>query len=253
MPARAVILNADDLGLGSTVDRGIFEAWQRRAIGDSTVFANAPDLPALLQAAGAVGLPVGIHLNLTAGRPLSPPEEIPALVSATGLFVKRQEWALPLPEAQVRRELTAQVQRVLATGWIPTHLDSHHHVHLYPGVLETVIALAGAFSPPLPVRALDEEMRAAFHAAGIPTPDVFSMRFYGEQATVDTLIAATEACAGGVLEIMTHPGYDGPALISSYRHEREQELAALTDPRWHAYLSDAGIPIVGFAAVKSPQ
>ncbi|HEY3418543.1 MAG TPA: ChbG/HpnK family deacetylase, partial [Armatimonadota bacterium] len=62
MPAAALIINADDLGYGPSVDRGIFAAWAQRAIGDSTAFANTDDLPLLLQQAGQVGLPVGIHL-----------------------------------------------------------------------------------------------------------------------------------------------------------------------------------------------
>ena len=244
MPAQALIINADDLGLCPSVNRGIFAAWAHGAIGDSSVFANAPDLANLLRQASHLGLPVGVHLNLTFGRPLSDPADIPMLVASDGCFMRREQWALPLPVEQVRRELTLQLSRVVELGWRPSHLDSHHHVHRYVEVLEVVIALAQAYA--LPVRAIDPAQQAALSAAGIATPESFSMAFYGEQATVDMLIQLVEDCPGGILEVMTHPGYCSPALPGSYREAREQELAALTAPRWRAYLLDHGVAIHGF-------
>jgi len=244
MPARAVLINADDLGLWPSVTAGIFAAWAAHVIGDSTAFAHADDLAHLLAQAGAMRLPVGIHLNLTYGRPLSDPAEIPALVTPDGVFMRRQAWALPLPADQVRRELTRQAERFLALGWSPSHLDSHHHIHTYPDILAIVIELAQALR--LPVRATNPEMRAALRKAGIPTPDHFSMAFYGEGATVDTLMHLVETCPGGTLEIMTHPGYADPGLPGSYRDDRARELAALTDTRWRQYLAERDISGIGF-------
>ncbi len=244
MPADRVILNADDLGLCPAVNRGIIAAWQAGAVGDSTVFANASALPELLAPARALGLPVGVHLNLTYGHPLCNPADIPALVDIDGRFVKRQQWVLPLPTEQVRRELTRQLERVSALVGQPSHLDSHHHVHAYPEVLSIVIELARAHR--LPVRATMPQMRANLRAAGLATPDHFSMEFYGENATVATLQRLVDDCPGGTLEIMAHPGLDDPAIPGSYRAGRARELAALTDPQWRAYLAERGITIVGF-------
>ena len=67
MPATALIINADDLGLSPGVTAGIVQAWAERAISESSVLANAPQLPEILRAAHACGLPVGVHLNLTFG------------------------------------------------------------------------------------------------------------------------------------------------------------------------------------------
>ena len=100
-------------------------------------------------------------------------------------------------------------------------------MHAYPEVLETVIELARAHH--LPVRAISPEMRAALREAGIATPDCFSMAFYGVAATVETLIAQCEECPGGVLELMTHPGYLSP-LPGSYREERRRRLDTRPTP-----------------------
>lgn len=243
MPASALIINADDLGLAPAVDAGILAAWHAGAISDSTVLANIAELPRVLAAAREAGLPVGLHLNLTLGRPLCDPAEIPALVTADGTFMKRGMWPPMLPADQVQRELRAQLDRLLACGVSPSHLDSHHHIHRYPEILPLVMEMARELS--VPVRATGVEMRAALRAARIRCPAAFTIAFYGAGATVETLIHETEACPGGVLEIMTHPGQPG-AIPSSYAEERAEELRALTDPRWLGYLREREIPLVGF-------
>jgi predicted glycoside hydrolase/deacetylase ChbG (UPF0249 family) len=137
------------------------------------------------------------------------------------------------------------VKRILALDWQPSHLDSHHHIHSYPEVLEVTIELARTNR--LPVRSINTKMHAALRGAGIVTPDCFSLDFYSEQATVTTLIRLVDTCPGGTLEIMTHPGFADAGLPSSYTADRERELSALTDPQWQAYLAEARVPIIGFA------
>jgi predicted glycoside hydrolase/deacetylase ChbG (UPF0249 family) len=245
MAAAGLIINADDAGLAPAVDDGILAAWAQGAISGATAFATSSRLTTLVGLTRVTSLPLGIHLNLTWGTPCCAPEEIPALVDATGQLMKRTQWTQPLPIAQVRAELTRQIEHALALGMRPTHLDSHHHVHAYPEVLAVVIDLARAHD--LPVRAPSPEIRDALRAAGLHTPDHFSMTFYGEAATVETLIRLVDECPGGVLEIMTHPGKVDPTLPSSYREARAQELAVLTAPAWREYRQAQGIALLRYA------
>ena len=83
MPADAVILNADDLALCAPVTQGVLAAWHAHAVSDASVFATSDTLVDALRAAQAAGLPVGVHLNLTFGRPVSDAGEVPALVGAS--------------------------------------------------------------------------------------------------------------------------------------------------------------------------
>ena len=46
---------------------------------------------------------------------------------------------------EVHREMEAQIARVLHAGIRPTHLDSHQHVHLMPGVFDIALDLAEAY------------------------------------------------------------------------------------------------------------
>ena len=248
MSADAIIINADDLGLWPSIDAGILDAWSRGAISDSTLFANSPTLPAVVSAARAAGLPVGIHLNLTSGRPLCDPAEIPALVTPDGAFMKRHLWQAPLPIDQVRRELRRQLDMLQGLDFAPSHLDSHHHIHaLYPEVLQATIEIARERN--LPVRAINAGMREDLRQHGLRVPDHFSMDFYAERATLDSLIHAVARCPGGVLEIMTHPGFVSTDMPGSYRSERAVEHAALTNPAWHEYLHTHSITLIGFEAL----
>ena len=80
------------------------------------------------------GLGVGLHFNLTEGRPLT---DVPSLVDAQGNFLLRgsllRRSALGrIDPAEVAGELEAQLDRFSELGLNPTHLDSHEHVHMAP-------------------------------------------------------------------------------------------------------------------------
>src|SRR5438093_3667118 len=148
MADRRLIVSADDFGLTAGVDRGIVAAVRAGGVTSVGVMANlvSPGAVAELVAAGP-HVSIGVHLNLTTGRPLSSPVEVASLVDATGTFhplatLARRALTLRLSTLEIRRELAAQIARVRGLGVAVDHLDSHEHVHLLPGVTGTVIALA---------------------------------------------------------------------------------------------------------------
>jgi hypothetical protein len=86
-----------------------------------------------------------------------------------------------------------------------------------------------------------------------PSRPLLSAPSFGRHAIgVDPLLRLLEALPEGLSELMCHPGYDDPALApSSYRAEREMELATLTHPRVQARLQELGIELVNFSALSS--
>jgi len=146
--ARRLIVSADDFGLGAAVDAGVLAAVAAGGVTSVGVMGNlaAPSRVAAL-AAVRPGLSVGVHLNLTTGRPLR--DDVPSLVDARGDFhslatLGRRALARRIDAAEVARELGAQIERVRAAGVTVDHLDSHEHVHLLPGVFGVVRRLARA-------------------------------------------------------------------------------------------------------------
>jgi chitin disaccharide deacetylase len=243
MAATSIIVNADDLGIAECITEGIFAAWAVGAVGDTSAFANTKDLAALVGRAADEVLPVGVHLNLTHGRPSGDQADVPDLVGADGCFRGPEALPSPLPVAQVALEFRAQVAAFLDLGWWPSHLDGHHHVHLKPGAFEVTVALAKEFG--LPVRAGNEAERDALRAEGIVTPDVFSGAFSDKHATLATLKAAVEDCPDGVLEMMTHPGH-AAGKSRDWTTARAAELSILTSRDWGVFLAKKRIHIVGF-------
>jgi predicted glycoside hydrolase/deacetylase ChbG (UPF0249 family) len=153
---RQLVVNADDLGLTVGVNDGIFDTHDMGILTSASLFANAPATgDAIRRARSRPSLGIGVHLALVDGVPTLPAARVPSLVGADGRF--RPSWkpfivdALRgrIAPADVERELTAQIERVVGAGITPTHLDAHKHVHGYPPVFAIVARLAVRFGIPV--------------------------------------------------------------------------------------------------------
>ena len=136
---RRVILTADDLGLAPAVNAAIERAHRDGVLtAASLMVGERAAAEAVAIARRNPRLAVGLHLTLTDGTPVLPPERIPALVQADGRF--RDDMAglglalAPRPRraAQLRAEIAAQFAAFRATGLACDHLNAHKHFHLHP-------------------------------------------------------------------------------------------------------------------------
>lgn len=146
---KRLVVNADDFGMSHGINRGILEAHRRGIVTSTTLLANGAAFEdAVASAAVAPKLGVGVHLNLTDGRPLLEAAAVPSLVNSRGEFWRdpaallRRHLRGQLRSADVERELWAQIDKVRASGIPITHLDGHKHVHMLPGIVEIVARLA---------------------------------------------------------------------------------------------------------------
>ena len=151
---RALVVCADDYGLGPAVDAGILalaEAGRVSAVscltqvGDRARWAQAARPLRALALTQAGRLSVGLHFNLTEGAPASAElaAHWPTLPSLSRLIVAAHLQRLPL--AAIAREWQQQCDRFAdALGHAPHFVDGHQHVHHLPGVREIVLAAAQA-------------------------------------------------------------------------------------------------------------
>jgi predicted glycoside hydrolase/deacetylase ChbG (UPF0249 family) len=149
---RHLVVNADDLGLTTGINDGIFDAHDLGILTSASLFANAPATDEAVRRLHArTSLGVGAHLALVDGTPTLPARSVPTLVTGDGRFppswrpfiVACLRGRVSLDE--IERELTAQIERLLDAGVALTHLDAHKHVHAYPPVFAIVARLAVRF------------------------------------------------------------------------------------------------------------
>src|SRR5438105_10439039 len=167
---RLLIVNADDLGLAPGVTRGILELARCGAVTSTSTMINLPGSKEAVAAARSAGLDMGLHLNLCLGAPLLAPEAVPSLVAPNGRFVRanvitRRRFAGQLRLDEVEREWSAQIESFLACGVRPSHLDSHCHLHAYPGLYRLTMRLAVRYGIPGVRRACTGVI---YHAPRVP-------------------------------------------------------------------------------------
>ncbi len=144
-----LIVNADDLGWTAGVNRGIAEAHRNGIVTSTSVLANGGAFADGVKAASELpGLGVGVHLNLSDGKPIAPAEQVKSLLNENGDFSGGPETILlrlatnNLEPREVEVEWSAQIEKVRAAGIRPTHLDGHKHVQMLPGLFGIALRLA---------------------------------------------------------------------------------------------------------------
>ena len=248
-----LIINADDMGLTPGCIEGIIQAMTEGIVTDTTLMVNTAFTQTAITKLKQQGITrVGLHLNLTFGEPVLAASHVPSLVDAQGRFRRKVAATVPLMNpVDVKRELSAQVEKFLATGLGLTHLDSHHHAHTYPEIVDIAIELAQQLRVPL--RQGNETVRQTIKQAGVATTDAIALNFYEQGATLTNLKQIIQSHPSGTLEIMCHPAKPDQLLydISSYNHWRENELAVLTSQEIKDFIKDNGVRLVGFDALQA--
>jgi predicted glycoside hydrolase/deacetylase ChbG (UPF0249 family) len=210
-----LIVNADDFGLTVGVSQGILEAHVAGVVTSTSLMVDAP------AAQHAVGL-AGEHPDLS-----------------IGLHFVDDSPALDEP-GRAAREFARQLGRFRALmGREPTHVDSHHHVHVRR--MSTFTPLVEPLGVPLRG---DGRVRylGAFFAH--PQPGLVDH----DRIRAPFLLRLLEEIASDMdfVELGCHPGRVTEELHSSYTGEREIELATLTEPDLSARIEALGLTLASY-------
>jgi hopanoid biosynthesis associated protein HpnK len=146
---RNLIVNADDLGWTQGVNRGIAEAHRNGIVTSTSLLANGGAFEEGVRAAlQSPRLGVGVHLNLSDGKPVAPASKVKSLLHENGNLSGGPETLLfrltakSLDTREVEVEWNAQIEKIRAAGIRPTHLDGHKHVQMLPGLFAVALRLA---------------------------------------------------------------------------------------------------------------
>lgn len=249
---KILIVNADDFGLSKAQNYGIIEAFNHGIVTSTTAMMNgAAAEHAVALSKAYPKLAVGMHFVLTLGKPLS---AMPHLVNAQGELDKgiwQRAEADTLPLEEIQQELCWQFARFIQLfGRAPTHIDSHHHVHMLPQVFSLVEAFAQEKG--VAIRIDRQVVKArGISLQGAKSTQAFTSDFYGEAISEALLLETLDrATAQGVqsLEMMCHPAFiDRTLLNSAYCWPRLDELQVLTSPSLKYAIAERGYRLRTFA------
>ncbi|MGH7150870.1 MAG: carbohydrate deacetylase [Planctomycetota bacterium] len=281
----SVILSGDDFGLAPAINEGIALAHARGCLTSASLSVAGPAAEdAASRARGLPSLGVGLHLTLVAERPVSRAADVPTLVGRDGRFPPSaaafaSRWlSRRIRPEQVRREVRAQLEKARELGLSLTHLDSHQHVHVLPGLIGIVLGEMGRsglrrLRIPLEtarwpgagwgrraqrgvLNGLARRAARLALRAGFAFPDRFLGFLGAGRVDADGLLARIDALEDGVTEIGLHPAA-GAGLpredFASWGYRWSGELDALLDPRVREVLDRRGIRRVNYEACSAGE
>jgi chitin disaccharide deacetylase len=279
---RRLIVNADDFGLTSGINRAIIEAHRNGIVTSSTLMAGGPKFrEAVALAAQTPNLSVGCHVLLVDASPMLGRAEVSSLAAPSRgktrfrsslasfacLAVARR-----LDENQIEAEILAQIAQLQSAGIQVSHLDSHKHTHLFPVVFKPMIraakkcgvrAIRNPFEPLLfasirnwkrsfqlgILRSFRARLRDALNEAGILTPDGCVGIVATGALNLERVCALLENLPEGTWEFVTHPGYNDAELATvqtRLRFSREKEREVLTSAEVKEILHRERIQLISY-------
>ncbi|MGB7582654.1 MAG: ChbG/HpnK family deacetylase [Sedimentisphaerales bacterium] len=277
---RRLIINADDFGFCESVNKGIVEAHTKGVLTSTTIMANMPAAEQAVELAKNLPtLGLGVHLNLTAGKPLCRDNTVKLILDSQGCFALSpgKLTLASLITGKVRTaietELASQIQWLIDKGIKPTHLDSHKHIHSFPSIFPIVCRLAKRFSIPairytfepkqvsqLPWPLTDRESRKRAslirtmakinrfqNSAFFKTDWLLGVNHVGKINTA-FMRAVSLYNIASTAEVMTHPGYtyDLDATRTRLVKQREIEIEALCSEKTKQSFNEAGIKLINY-------
>lgn len=252
-----VLVTADDAGQSNSVDAAIIRLAERGVLTRVSAFSNFNRL-SRLNGVRHLGLELGIHFNISSGRPLASPDSVPSLVNAQGWFHSPTEMArsdrnieltlakytqmiaATVAERDMLLELSLQCESFeRITGTLPKFATVHHD-------LDRDSRLANILRrgfPHLPTR--QEQLRTKQLAAylyqmlepSITVQQGIDVVLNLIQCAVDT----SRISKGRPVEVVCHPGFQSEELdlFSVYSIQRETEFRAWNSPAVKARFADA--------------
>lgn len=214
---RQLIVNADDFGRSPGVNEGILTAHLEGIVTSASLMVDeAAAAAGAALAAEHPGLSMGLH------------------------FVEPEDADLDDP-AQAGSAFATQLERFRTlVGRDPTHVDSHHHVHAEGERMKTFKELVAPLGVPL-----RHDGRLGYIGGFYAQWEwlVTELRYVSRPFLVH--LAATEV-GEGFTELACHPARIVGDFESAYLHEREVELATLTEPGLREEIEGLGVSLASF-------
>ncbi|MBI4687080.1 MAG: ChbG/HpnK family deacetylase [Nitrospirae bacterium] len=272
-----VIINADDFGITDGVNKAISELACAGRLTSTSVMSNMPLCEEIAKLKDRIG--VGIHLNLTTGRPAAKVSAVPSLANEAGEFfdlstlLKRMRSG-QIVQKDVESEFSAQIKRLIDMGIQPDHVNSHTSVLKYPLFMKIAKRVSAGYGIPAvrtftprkfdymrllsPKRAIISlylpYQKFKWKQGGFNVSDrkdsllQFGLKY---SAAISYLKDVFTHLPEGVLEFVVHPGYceGDSAPLGGYVDEREVELQALMSSEFKSFIEHSEARLIRFCDI----
>jgi predicted glycoside hydrolase/deacetylase ChbG (UPF0249 family) len=223
---KLIIVHADDLGETHAVDAAAIKAIEAGTINSASLMVPCPWFPEMADYAKShPDADFGLHLTLTSERvyyrwgPVASTDRVASLVDKNGYFHHDWDKNQSIDAREVEVELRSQVERALAMGVRPTHLDSHQYRLIMNGkdLFEAMLRVAHSYKLPVFVTrdwfaehpylqgALGPNDLVLDHTVTIE-PEITPEKW------ADFYLTALKNLQPGVTEFVIHPGFDDEEL-----------------------------------------
>jgi len=284
---KKLIVNADGFGFTFGNNKGILETLEAGIVRSISTNVNFPAVEEIHKVAeNYPSVSIGIHLDLTVGKPVSKPADIPSLLGKNGEFYPPPEFVKRLllrriKRDEIERELSNQIEKLLDMRIKITHWDSHQNQHLNPGFFYPAVKITKKYGI--------ERMRTHRHYLLTIEPNhkIVVLKYYLKH--LDRLIVHSSdrylnwvarrrgirmadriispgrtdkmrkyhpetwenlfrTLPEGVSEFYCHPGYPDDCLRqnATYVEQRDIERKILLDPNLLKFAQDCGVELISF-------
>jgi len=262
---KLIIVHADDLGETHAVNAAAIKATEEGSINSASLMVPCPWFPEIADYAKShPDVDFGLHLTVTSERvyyrwgPVAAVDKVPSLLDNYRYFHHDWEHSQHINTNEVEIELRAQIERALAMGVRPTHLDSHQYRLIVNGkeLFDVLLRVAHEYKLPVFVTRdwfadhpyLEESLSPGDivldHTLTIG-PEVPAEKW------AEFYISGLKNLKPGVTEFVIHPGFDDEELRAATRERstwgaawRQRDYDFFTSDRFRQILAQEDIKLI---------
>ena len=265
---KLLIIHADDLGVAHSEDVASLDALDQHAVSSASIMMPTPWVTEVAAYAKAhPDADLGLHLTLTSEwksyrwGSVAPRDQVKSLLDSAGFFPDDESIvAKNANPAEVERELRAQIDRALAMGIHPTHVDSHMgSLFTTPALLATYVKVAHDYHLPF----LSIKGTPFDSVKGITSRDVMADAVIIADTNIPRdqwaafYLKAVASLKPGLTELIVHLGHDDAELQAvTVDHEpygsawRQRDYNVVTSAEFKKALADNHVVLIGWKDVR---
>ena len=262
---KLIIVHADDLGETHSVNAAAIKALQGGTVNSASLMVPCPWFPEIADYAKShPNEDFGLHLTLTSERvyyrwgPVASADKVPSLVDQNGYFHHEWKEGEHIDAKEVEIELRAQIERALAMGVRPTHLDSHQYRLIMNGkeLFDAMLRVAHEYKLPVFVTrdwfADHPYLKGSLGPSDIVLDHTVTIEpGIPPEKWAEFYLSALTNLKPGVTEFVIHPGYDDEELRAATRERstwgsawRQRDYDFFTSDQFREILAQQKIKLI---------